>query len=98
MLPDDVPNSKAAAEVRRYGAGNLFTARGAQGLKGPPVCIIMNGSANANVTVALLQNSSWLITPLGNQNDFLETESWNKAVSFVKQLPVQASWPSSRTG
>ena len=25
---------------------------GAQGLKGPPVCIIMSGSANANVTVA----------------------------------------------
>ncbi len=71
---------------------------GAQGLKGPPVCIIMSGSANANVTVALLQNSSWLITPLRNQNDFLETESWNKAVSFVKQLLVQASWHSSRTG
>ena len=50
---------------------------GAQGLKGPSVCIIMSGSANANVTVALLQTFSWLITPLRNQNDFLEAESWN---------------------
>ena len=73
---------------------------GAQGLKGPPVCIIMSGSANANVTVAnplIFQNISKLNIYIQVVHHFSVGSCLESKVSgFQKEICLPQNWGSGK--